>query len=462
MKQNKNNLRNKIWVYLIIFSVTTISFLWIFQVLFLNKYYEWMKTNEISRIADEIKNNYDGDLNILDNLSFNEGICIDVVYENTELYSSNSLNRGCMGLNSKDRSYIENKIDFKNSDYNKKIYKLVNTQFNNKIVMCGIKLDNNLYVFINSSVEILSSTTSILASQLVYVTILVMLLSLVISYFISKKISKPIVKINTTAKKMALGDYNIKFEIDENIDELNELVNTLNEANYELSKTDNVRRELLANISHDLKTPLTMIKAYAEMIRDLSYNDKKKTINNLNTIIDETDRLNLLVNDILDLSKIQSNIETLNKEEFDLNETIISIISRFDYLKEKKICKIDYIENNQTIIYADKKKIEQVIYNLISNATNYVGKDKLIIVKLIILENSYRVEIIDHGKGIKAADLELIWDKYYKTDKTYNRNNNGTGLGLSIVKNILLMHNYKYGVDSKENNGTTFYFEIKK
>jgi len=462
LKQNKNNLRNKIWVYLIIFSVTTISFLWIFQVLFLNKYYEWMKTNEISRIADEIKNNYDGDLNILDNLSFNEGICIDVVYENTELYSSNSLNRGCMGLNSKDRSYIENKIDFKNSDYNKKIYKLVNTQFNNKIVMCGIKLDNNLYVFINSSVEILSSTTSILASQLVYVTILVMLLSLVISYFISKKISKPIVKINTTAKKMALGDYNIKFEIDENIDELNELVNTLNEANYELSKTDNVRRELLANISHDLKTPLTMIKAYAEMIRDLSYNDKKKTINNLNTIIDETDRLNLLVNDILDLSKIQSNIETLNKEEFDLNETIISIISRFDYLKEKKICKIDYIENNQTIIYADKKKIEQVIYNLISNATNYVGKDKLIIVKLIILENSYRVEIIDHGKGIKAADLELIWDKYYKTDKTYNRNNNGTGLGLSIVKNILLMHNYKYGVDSKENNGTTFYFEIKK
>ena len=277
-----------------------------------------------------------------------------------------------------------------------------------------------------------------------------MLLSLIISYFISKKISKPIVKINKTAKEMSKGNYNIKFEIDDNIEELNELVKTLNETNEELSKTDSIRRELLANVSHDLKTPLTMIKAYSEMIRDLSYEDKEKTMNHLNTIIDETDRLNLLVNDILDLSKIQSNTEELHKEEFDLNKLIKSIINRFDYLKENNVCKINYKENKNIIINADKKKIEQVIYNLISNASNYVGKDKKIIINLIDLGNKYRVEVIDHGKGISENDLKLIWDKYYKIDKTHNRNNIGTGLGLSIVKNILELHNFNYGVDSIE------------
>lgn len=457
-----NNIRNKIWVYLIIFSVTTLSFLWIFQVMFLDSYYEWMKTTEISKIADQIKNNYNGDLSDLDDFSFKQGVCIDVIYGNTEIYSSNSLNRGCIGLNSRDNEYIENKIDFKNSDKTKKIYKLLNRQFGNKIVMCGIKLDHDIYVFINSSVEILSSTTAILASQLVYVTILVMLLSLIISYFISKKISKPIVKINKTAKEMSKGNYNIKFEIDDNIEELNELVKTLNETNEELSKTDSIRRELLANVSHDLKTPLTMIKAYSEMIRDLSYEDKEKTMNHLNTIIDETDRLNLLVNDILDLSKIQSNTEELHKEEFDLNKLIKSIINRFDYLKENNVCKINYKENKNIIINADKKKIEQVIYNLISNASNYIGKDKKIIINLIDLGNKYRVEVIDHGKGISKSDLKLIWDKYYKIDKTHNRNNIGTGLGLSIVKNILELHNFNYGVDSIETKGTTFYFEIEK
>lgn len=457
----KNNLLNKIWIYLIIFSITTLSFLWIFQVLFLDSYYEWVKTKEVENTADKIRNNYI-DINfkeILDNYSYNENMCIDVVYGNMEIYSSNNLNRGCIGLSSKNRQVIEDKINFQNSNQIKKIYKYINKEFNNKIVMCGIKISDNIYVYINSSLEILSSTTSILAKQLVYVTILVLILSLIISYFISKIISKPIIKINENAKKMAKGDYTTKFEIDENIDELNELVNTLNETCNELAKTDTIRRELLANVSHDLKTPLTMIKAYSEMIKDLSYEDKEKTFEHLNTIIAETDRLNLLVNDILDLSKMQSNIEKLNIEEFDLNKLIKLIIDRFDYMNDIKII---YEEKKNINILADKKKIEQVLYNLISNAINYIGTDKKILIKLYEKNNKYRVEVIDHGKGISDKDINLIWDKYYKTDRTHNRNNIGTGLGLSIVKNILEQHNFEYGVISKKDKGTTFYFEIKR
>lgn len=459
-----NNLRNKIWFYLIIFSITTLSFLWLFQVIFLDSYYEWYKVKEIDKIADKLlKNDNISDIKkTLDELSFKEGICIDVMHSNSEVYSSNSLNRGCMGLSSNDPDYLRNKIDFKNSDKDKKVYKMVNTRFNNKIVMYGVRLNDYYYIFINSSIEALSSTTTILGSQLIYVTIIVMILSLLISYFISKRISKPIIKINNTAKKMANGNYNVNFEINENIHELNELVNTLNETKEQLSKTDTIRRELLANISHDLKTPLTMIKAYAEMIKDISYKDKEKTFKNLNTIIDETDRLNLLVNDILDLSKIQSNAEKIIFEEVDLNLLIESVLDRFSYLIETKKYIIKYNGIKNILIQADKKKIEQVIYNLISNASNYVGDDKLIIVNLIETKNYYRVEVIDRGKGIKKEDLNLIWDKYYKTDKTHNRNTIGTGLGLSIVKNILEIHNFKYGVNSIKNKGTTFYFEIKR
>lgn len=459
MKQ-KNSLLNKIWIYLIIFSTSIMGFLWFFQVLFLDVYYEFVKTNDVKKTAESIINNYENNniKEILDTYSFKENICIDVVYKNMEIYSSNNLNRGCIGLNSKNQEVIEDKLEFQNSNKTTKLFKYINREFKNKIVMYAIKLDEDTYMYINSSVEILSSTTNILGSQLIYVTLLVLILSLVISYFISKVISKPIIKINESAKKMANGDYKTKFEIEENIQELNELVDTLNETCTELSKTDEVRRELLANVSHDLKTPLTMIKAYSEMIKDISYDDKEKTFEYLNTIIDETNRLNLLVNDILDLSKLQSNIEQLNIETIDINNLIQSIVDRFKYSN----IDIEFNGINNVLVEIDKKKIEQVIYNLISNAINYVGEDNKVIVNLLKKKDYYEIEVIDHGSGINEKDLEFIWDKYYKTDKTHNRNNVGTGLGLSIVKNILEQHNFEYGVKSKKNKGTTFYFRIKR
>lgn len=459
MKQ-KNSLLNKIWTYLIIFSASIMGFLWFFQVLFLDVYYELVKTSEVKKTAESIINNYNNDniKEILDVYSFKENMCIDVVYKNMEIYSSNNLNRGCIGLSSKNKNVIEDKLEFQNSDKTTKLFKYINREFKNKIVMYAIKLDEDTYMYINSSVEILSSTTNILGSQLIYVTILVLVLSLIISYFISKIISRPIIKINETAKKMANGNYKTKFEIDENIQELNELVDTLNETCTELSKTDEVRRELLANVSHDLKTPLTMIKAYSEMIKDISYDDKEKTFEYLNTIIDETNRLNLLVNDILDLSKLQSHIDTLNIEKIDINNLIQSIIDRFKYSN----IDIEFNGIKNTLVEIDKKKIEQVVYNLISNAINYVGEDNKIIVNLIKKKDYYEIEVIDHGSGISEKDLEFIWDKYYKIDKTHNRNTVGTGLGLSIVKNILEQHNFEYGVKSKKNKGTTFYFKIKR
>lgn len=464
MKRNDYSLTSKIWFYLIIFSIVILLSLWLFQVIFLKSYYRWMKNRDINNIMNTISQNYNADNfeDILDDLSFNNNVCIEIINGNYALYSSKSQIRGCLiDRDVNDYQYVNKKIDFlKSNDLTFK-YETTNPRFNNQTVIYGKRLATNLIVFVTSSLEPIDSTTGILASQLVYVTIGVLLLSFLVAYFVSKKISDPIIKISKSAKEIANSNYDVKFDTSSNITEINQLAETLNETSVELSKTENLRRELLANVSHDLKTPLTMIKAYAEMARDLNNRNSKKRTDNLNTIIDETDRLNLLVNDILELSKVQANVESLKIEQFNLIDLIQTILKRYEYLKttENYDFKFEYDTNN--IVRADRTRIEQVIYNLINNAINHTGNDKKVIIKVSNTTDGVSVAISDTGKGISKKDLDLIWDKYYKVDKSYTRETDGTGLGLSIVKNILINHNFKYGVDSVINKGTTFWFIIK-
>ena len=217
----------------------------------------------------------------------------------------------------------------------------------------------------------------------------------------------------------------------------------------------------MANVSHDLKTPLTLIKANAEITKDLHINNKDKIKEDMDTIISESDRLTILVNDILTLSKIEKYNDELNIEEFDLIKLIKSILDKYKVLEETEKYKFKFIhKDKKLLVKADKKQLETVIYNFINNAINYTGDDNLVTIKVTNEENIL-VEIIDTGKGISKEDIKYIWDKYYKNKKKHKRNLIGTGLGLSIVKNILEKHNFKYGVNSTD-KGTTFYFEIKK
>jgi len=464
LKLNKNSLKVNIWKYLILFSVCILAFLWLFQVIFLSSYYELVKKNDMKKTVNHIINSYQGQSfeESLDNLSYDKSVCIEVFVENTLVYSSNMFNRGCLIEGESNLYRLRYREDFVNSNVDKKMYEIINPKYNNKTLVYGIKLSNNVYAFVNTSLDPIDSTIVILKNQLIWVTIIVLGLSFVIAYFISKKISHPIEKINKSAKKMADGDYETKFEADTKIEEISGLATTLNYARDELAKTDELRRELLANVSHDLKTPLTMIKAYAEMTRDLNGANKTKRENNLNVIIEEADRLNLLVNDILDLSSIKSGTEDLILEKIDLTSLISPILNRYQILIEKDNYNFIFNQKESIFIFADKKKLEQVIYNLINNAINYTGDDLKVTINIIETKNNVRVEISDTGKGIKKEDLSLIWDKYYKIDKNHKRNVYGTGLGLSIVKNILVAHNFPYGVISKRNKGTTFWFEIKK
>ncbi len=450
-----NSLKVQIWKYLSIFSIFILSFLWLFQVLFLNKFYEFSKIKQLDNTINLIKESYNNNslYSNIDNYAEDNGICIQIFTDKKIIYDSQIFNKGCMPKN------VDYRDVFIKSSLDKETYKLINPRFNNEVLLKAIKLNSNTYAFLSSSLQPLDGAVEIIKKELVIVSIMVLLFSFLIGYFISKKLSKPIEKINKTAKIMAQGDYeNAYFFIDENILELNELVATLNQTNDELTKIDELQKEILANVSHDLKTPLTMIKAYAEMVRDLTYKDDIKREDNLNVIIEETDRLNLLVNDIIELTKINNDLQNLNITEFDLVELINSIINRFGIMDANFVFK----NKLPIIVKADKIRIEQVIYNLIINAINYTGKDKKVIINLKENEKYVHVEIKDTGKGIDEEDLKLIWKRYYKVDKKYRREKKGSGIGLSIVENILKKHKFNYGVNSIKNKGTTFYFDIDK
>ncbi len=461
--KKKSNLRTKIWMYLIIFSASILLFLWLFQIIFLKTYYREFRLNKLENSVKKVLNSFH-DSNyedLLDDISLEDEICIEVVNNNMTKYLSVIYNKGCMGAETSiENSYY--KKDFINSNLSKKVYTLINPRFKNKTIIYGIKLDDSNYAFVSASLEPIDTTITVLKNQFIYVTMLVIILSLIVSYFVSRKISSGVIKINKEAKKLSKGNFDVKFDTDQPILELSELAETLEYTKDELSKTENLRRELLANVSHDLKTPLTMIKAYAEMVRDVTYKDDTKRTKDLNIIIEETDRLNVLVNDILELSKIQSGTQKLTIEQFDLEKFVKNIIKRYDIMSENKKYKFKVSINKNIIVSADRKRIEQVMYNLINNAINYTGDDKKIIINALELENTVRIEVKDTGKGIDKEELENIWDKYYKIDKTHSREQVGSGVGLSIVKNILINHNCNYGVESIKGNGTIFYFELPK
>ena len=455
----KNKLATKIFMYLAIFSLFILVFLFFFQVIFIGTFYEWTKTKTIKNLSKDIlvTENDTSLYDKLDKVSYKENVCIELTNSNGDnLYSS-------YGNNCRLRSKtIKRNFILSNKETN--TYNLVNNFTKEKSIMSATKLSNNLYIFISTSLIPLDSTINIIEQQLIVVSIVVLLLSIVVAYFISKRLSLPIIKISKAAKLISKGKLKTKFETTSDIKELVDLTNALNDMKDELSKTEELQKDLMANVSHDLKTPLTMIKAYAELILDININDKEKCKNNLTIIIEEVNRLNELVNDILNLTKVESNLEKLEKSEFDLIKLIKRIVKQHNIYVIKDGYSIEFIHNNikELMIDADKKKIEQVIYNLLNNALNYTGEDKKVIIKVEDDDKDYTIMVIDSGKGIDKKEIDHIFDRYYRSKKNHKRYVYGTGLGLSIVKNILLLHNYEYGVTSKKNKGTTFYFKIKK
>lgn len=318
---------------------------------------------------------------------------------------------------------------------------------------------NNYILYIFSPLYPVKSTVSILRVQLVYITAIAIFLALALALYLASRISRPIKDITNSAAEMGKGHYGVKFK-GGHYTEITDLANTLTNASRELEKTDMYQKDLIANVSHDLRTPLTMIKSYAEMIRDLSGNNPEKRAAHLSVIIDEADRLNVLVSDMLNMSRMQNRSITIERADFDIRATAESLLASYEILQEQEGYQIKFNAPAPILVNGDEAKIKQVISNLVTNAIKYCGEDKVIIINLKKSGRKMRCEVIDHGAGIAPDEINHVWERYYKSSTHHVRPTEGSGLGLSIVKEILTLHKANYGVNSKVGKGSTFWFEM--
>ncbi len=459
----------------------TLLLLWLFQVVFLQGFYKSIKVNGIqSAAAGIIKNIDSADLRAyLKSTSQKDDVSIIIATPEGEvLYSEETApdsviqhmsQKGLVSLineaQANDGSYLR-RFDrggiifdqIKRDDFTNRL-PLPGKGIMESILFTKISQMNDgteVAIILNANISPVGATIQTIRVQLVYVTGIMLILALLLALFISRRISKPIEKINNSAKELAKGHYDTNFD-ETGYREIAELGETLNFAAHELNKTEALRRELIANISHDLRTPLTMITGYAEVMRDLPGENSQE---NVQIVIDEAKRLTTLVNDVLDISKLQSESDSLRITYFNLTESIREILKRYSKLTEQDGYSVEYIYDTDVMVNADELKISQVIYNLVNNAITYTGKDKKVTVRQSISVGHVKIEVIDTGEGIPSDKLNDIWDRYYKIDHAHKRAQVGSGLGLSIVKAILTQHNAKFGVESTLGLGSVFWFEL--
>lgn len=464
MKQTvKRSLRYTVWVYFMLFISAILILLWLSFVVSLESNYQVMKTADITTVANYIINHYDDDdfADDLDKMAFDNNMCISITdLRGVTLYAYDGMGGNCLihDDHSANLFYYRNKV--LESEDGFIYYQATNPKFKNKTLLFVMLLKKDGvptgFVYLNTSLEPIESTAIIIKKQILQITIVLFVLGLIISFFLAKLIATPIIRITKSADKLAKGDYSANFD-GYGYDETEALAATLNYASNEISKVDSLRRDLIANISHDLRTPLTMIKAYAEMIRDLSGDNPVKREQHVGVIIEESDRLASLVNDILDLSKLENGLKP-EKRRFDISEKLMDVMKRYDVLTEQKGYRFFLSIDASHIIEADVQRIEQVLYNLINNAVNYTGENKTVYITQLMRGKNVRIEITDTGDGIDEELLPLIFDRYYRAEK-HKREVVGTGLGLSIVKQILVAHGFPYGVQSRKGVGSTFWFE---
>ena len=461
------SIKFKTWLYFILFAGFLMLLLWVLQVLFLNNFYDVMKDEQTKRVAKTIADDYQKKSNIkflksVDAISNSNDMFIYVVsYDGKTMYFKPSEDATSAQYYADQIETINKALLKKNSD---SAYLRIKSPDESKDVLAyGAVLTSSgkspMMVYIFSPLWPLSSTINILTNQLVYVTFISLLVACLLSFYLSIRITRPIRTITRSAERLGNGEYGILFR-GGHYTEINNLADTLTRASIELEKSDMLQKDLIANVSHDLRTPLTMIKSYAEMINDLSGDNPEKRAQHLKVIIDETDRLNALVGDLLSISRMQSGKMVLDRNNFNLTSAIESIVNTYKIMEMENGYTLNFNCRVNFIVNGDEEKIKQVVANLLTNAIKFAGEDKMVNITLKRRGKVVLCRVEDHGKGIAPEELDHVWERYYRASSNMVRPAEGSGLGLSIVKEILTLHKSDFGVESNVGKGSTFWFEL--
>ena len=471
-------MRIRLFSTLIVFVVLALILMWGFQIFMLDAFFYQSTKSRMTSATSQIATAYVSSSMFAQNVSaigLDNDFCIYVFNESGAPIAKVDSDSGCIIHAINDEALTElykNAVDNGGEYFERASLggftgkkasspKFAHSKYNvrDRILHSAIKSTEkgDIIIILDAAITPANVVRGALATQLIIITLIMVIIAALISNALAKKLSRPIADVNRAAKKLTVGEYDVEFT-GEGYREIYELSDTLNHTAKELKKTEVMQKELIANISHDLRTPLTLITGYCEMMRDI---EGENTPENMQVVLDETARLASLVNDLVDLSKYQNDSEKFDKESIDMDGLLIETVERYKKLMQGKGYTFIYESIGPTFAMCDKKRILQVIYNLINNAINYAGDDNTVILKLSVTnEGKVRVEVIDHGAGIAKEDMPLIFDRYYKVDKVHKRAVTGTGLGLSIVKGILEKHGAVYGVQSELEKGSIFYFEL--
>lgn len=488
-------IRGQLVLWLTLFVLMILIIVWIFQVLLLDFFYEQTKLSELESVQKAIDGGIDGENldETCGELASQYDVCIAIYsVEDScvkDVLITKEVSPTCI-IHYADKEFLNSYYSkaleaggvytqrFLLSDHENQTNKpgdkprpdrkdnAEDEHIKNKdmfVVAISVKafedsLGNEYAAFINLRFSPVNSIQHTRSVQFGYIVGVVVIASIVFALLFSNKIARPLERMTTAAEQMAEGNYSTEFKV-EGYRETRRLADTLNYAVNEISKTDKLQRELIANTSHDLRTPLTLITGYAEMMRDIP---GENTAENSQIIIDESRRLTTLVNDMLDYSKYSAGFEEPNIQRFNLTESIKKVIDRYSELVKLKGYRITFDYCCDIFVNADEKMIIQVMYNLINNALNYTGQDKTVLISQAVSNDGYvKISVKDSGEGISKEEIGRIWNRYYKVKKPHVRAITGSGLGLSIVSKLLQLHSATYGVESLVGHGSSFWFKLK-
>ena len=482
-QRSRIGIRAKLMLELALLVGFIITLVWVCQIALLMSLYGNFRSGQVRSAADAMLKNIDNeDLDELaDRISAENDVCMMLVDgEGAQIISSDHV-RFCL-LHHMNRKELKAVLDATPADGSEKIEMATVAPFRNEKYHAE-KFEGRvpeedsstgrsmLYsrrvtfgdgsggtLLINAQISPTDSLLGMMRAQFGFIVFLILIVTAVVGTLMAASVSRPIINTNRAAKALSGASYR-RPPHSGSYREIAELNDTLVQAAEDLKRVETLEKELVANISHDLRTPLTMIQGYAETMRDIPDEINPE---NMQIIIDETNRLSSLVSEVLEFSRMRSGNEQLSMGEFDLTETVRAICQRVSAMTEKEGYRVVCRAAEPHMVRGDSARVEQVVYNLLGNALTYTGENKEVVLKEEDRGDRIRISVSDSGKGIAPEELPYIWDRYYRTKESHRRAVIGSGLGLNICRSILEKHQVPYGVESREGVGTTFWFELEK
>lgn len=479
-KKGKTGIRSGLFAAFLVFTGMLLVLLWLFQIVLLDDFYNWQKMASLRESSESIVRNIDNAnlQELADRIAEQQRICVLITDADLEEVLHAEAWNGCI-IHHMSRSELKRHTQvcgetdeivlseflmrgLRNQRYDARKFKgrvpPSDTGEGRGVITVqrALTADGQAwYVFLNTLITPVDSTVQTIRNELYVITVILVLLSFVISMIMSRRITRPLVETTAAAAALSRAEYQpVQHPRYAEIEQLNQ---QLCQTARDLRRVEEMQNELIANISHDLRTPLTLIAGYAEVMRDLP---DENNAENMQVIIDETTRLTTLVNSVMDLNAVRSGLDTLKADSFCLTDCIRALIGRYAKLTEQDGLRIVFEPAQEARVTADEMKVQQVIYNLINNAITYTGADRTVTVRQTVRGDRVRIEIADSGEGISPEELPYIWERYYRGRKPHKRAAVGSGLGLSIVKTILDAHQLPFGVESRLGEGSTFWFEL--